>query len=495
MNLWIGNTPDGKPFYLPADLGDKKIALLAQSKKGKTYGLGCLLEELVKAQRPFIATDPASNLWGLRVLPDGTPSGLEVVVVGGPHADIPFDRDAGARMAELLLATPICAVIDLAYENTADVRRFMTAFAGRLMQSKPEIARVIVLEEAPELIPQNAFGIQAQNCKAAVAKLAIIGGNFNYGVIPACQRAATLDKNVLSQCEGLIVMGITHKKDRMTVREWMEAKDIDERAAAAFAELGSLAPGEAWYWNPGEDRFEKFTFRKRETLHPREMQKLGLKSSAVQLGDMHAFVAHAKRELAKTSVPVPPQLVTAAEDIKEMAQNPKLKRILKQANAGVANALAGAQATVKEHQDRISELALENGKLRTSVKTLTAQVQEEKGYRKAAEVALEGARKALRPQFEALAPLFEKPAKGAAPSPAAANGEHWEKWLTLAGKQGCRRMLETLLENRGKDFTYTQLGTMSNVSSKKSTFRNYISWMKRNDLITVDKKVVHLNEA
>ena len=103
-HLNIGIRDDGKPFTLPADLGDKKIAVLAQSKKGKTYGLGCILEEFAKAQRPFIATDPANNLWGLRVLPDGTPSGLKVVVIGGDHADIPFEKDAGERMAEALLA-------------------------------------------------------------------------------------------------------------------------------------------------------------------------------------------------------------------------------------------------------------------------------------------------------------------------------------------------------------------------------------------------------
>lgn len=218
--LTIGTKVGGGLMLLPSELTDKKIAMLAQSKKGKTYGLGVILEELTRAQRPWIATDPAHQLWGLRVRPDGSPSGLPIVVIGGPHGDLPFDKDAGERLAEALLATPICAVIDFAFESRGAVRHFMTAFANRLMRQKPEIPRVIVLEEAPVLIPQKAVG-NAKVCSAAVANLAIIGGNFGYGVIPATQRPATIDKDVLSQCEGLIVMGLTDVRDRKAVKDWI----------------------------------------------------------------------------------------------------------------------------------------------------------------------------------------------------------------------------------------------------------------------------------
>src|SRR5947207_8592370 len=128
-------------------------------------------------------------------------------------------------MAELLLSQPTCSVINVAFESGNATRKFMTDFAGRLMRSKPDVPPLVVLEECPVLIPQNAFGMQAQLCKSAVSKLATIGGNFGYGVLPACQRPATMDKDVLSQCDALIVMGITHKKDRTTVKDWMEAKD------------------------------------------------------------------------------------------------------------------------------------------------------------------------------------------------------------------------------------------------------------------------------
>lgn len=168
--LNVGSRADGRPFTLPADLGDRKLAVLAMSNVGKTYGLGVLLEELAAAHRPFIAVDPANNLWGLRARPDGTPSDLPVVVIGGPQADIPFNERAGDRLAEALLADPVCAVVDTAFETAGAVRRFMADFAGRLMRTRCTPERVIVLEECPVLIPQKAFGPQMQVCKAAVTR-------------------------------------------------------------------------------------------------------------------------------------------------------------------------------------------------------------------------------------------------------------------------------------------------------------------------------------
>lgn len=459
--LRVGTLENGDPFYLPADLGDKKIALLAQSKKGKTYGLGDILEELVKAHRPFIAMDPANNLYGLRVRPDGRPSGLEVVVIGGHQGDIPFDKDSGERIADALLATSICAVIDVAFESGGAVRKFMTDFSTRLMQTKPVIPRVIVLEECPTVIPQHAFGVQAQMCKAAVSKLAVIGGNFGYGVIPACQRPATMDKDVLSQCEALIVMGITHKKDRTTIKEWMEAKDISERVASCFEELGSLKPGEAWLWWPSEDRFDKFTFRKRETLHPREMQKLGLNASSVELGDVRRFVESLKAMVSRKVVAVqPPPGAARKEHRKE----------------GAPSAPA----------PQFTEIAAENFALKDRIKALEAENAALSGQRQWAVGEVQRLRDFLKPDLERAQKLVHLMSERNSPDD---NGHHvqlvnesdYEKWFDKASKKGAKAMLEVMLKERR--IKRSQLQTLSGVS--RATFFRGLSWMKTNHLVHV----------
>lgn len=461
--LNVGFLTNGKRFTLPEDLSDRKIALLAQSKKGKTYGLGDILEEMAERQRPFIVSDPADNLWGLRVLPDGRPSGLQVIVVGGPHGDLPFEKDQGERMAELLVSEPTCSVIDIAFEPRNAARKFMTDFSNRLMRSKPDVPPLVVLEECPILIPQKAMGA-VNVCKSAVSQLATIGGNYGYGILAACQRPATMDKDVLSQCDALIVMGITHKKDRTTVKEWMEAKDIEERVAGCFNELGALKPGEAWYWSPGEDRFEKFVFRKRRTLHPREMQKLGLKTASIRLGDMDTFVERAKRELTKTSVvpdpgprrrghrePEPPKhsLVKAAEFDKLLTEKERL------------------QHEVEELQDKVSS---------------------EQAARRDAENRLEVVRTYLKPQYESLQKLFDRMPTSSG------NGSvdrgSFKKWLDKAPKFGMKAMLEYLIENGSA--TRQQLATIAGIA--RTTSYGYVGWILRNQLAEDNGKEIVLRK-
>jgi hypothetical protein len=454
--LNIGTTLDGRKFTLPGDLSDRKIALLAQSKKGKTYGLGDILEELAVNNHPFIAGDPAQNLWGLRVLPDGRPSGLQVVVFGGPHGDLPFEKDQGDRLAELLVSEPTCAVIDVSFESGNASKKFWTDFAGRLMRIKPDVPPLVVLEEGSTLIPQNAIGMQSQLCKSAVSKVATIGGNFGYGVLVADQRPAKIDKDVLSQCDALIVMGITHKKDRTTIREWIEAKDVGDQAEQAFQKLGSLQPGEAWYWSPGEDRFEQFKFRKRRTLHPREMQRLGLKSGKIQLGELTAFVERAKRELTKT--------VSGPE------AGPR-RRVPHEPEPPKVSLVKAAE---------FDKLLTEKERLAGEVDDLRGKLSTEQSARRDAEGRLEAVRTYLKPQYESLQKLFDRlPVKGSA---GAVDPGSFAKWLDKAPKLGMKIMLEHLIENG--EATRQQLATIAGVA--KSTAYDYVKWILRNQLAQKD---------
>lgn len=471
-NLEIGTTPDGKPFTLPEDLGDKKFAFLAQSKKGKTYGLGDILEELTVAHRPWCAFDPANNLWGLRVLPDGSPSHLPIIVVGGDHGDLPLEKDAGERLAEAWLSEPSCIVFDLAFESKNVIRKFVTSYCNRIMQTRSTIERVIFFEEAPELVPQRASYSGIQVCKAAVDRVVRIGGNFGYGTWLVSQRSATLDKDVLSQCEALIVMGLTDTRDRKAVKEWMVAKDIDEKVSECFEELGSLKPGEAWLWWPAEDRFERFTFRPRRTLHPREMKRLGLKPGAVKLGDVRAFVDRLKKQLTRTQVTIP------ADD----------KTHFEKANdSGSPHSTDGDRVPVDPTE--LEELRRANVELLSKVIDVEKELRAERERAREAERRLEAVRARLKPEYEALQDLFADLAPAGAAAPGG-DREVWTPWLQKAGRRGCRRMLEVLIE-RG-ELTRNQLGTLSNVASTKSTFRNYLSWLKGNGLVETDGEKVRL---
>ncbi len=99
-------------------------------------------------------------------------------------------------------------------------------------------------------------------------------------------------------------------------------------------------------------------------------------------------------------------------------------------------------------------------------------------------------REQLKPQYDALRALFEElgtngKAGGSAHDPAV-----YTKFLERAGRAGCRRMLELLIE-RGQ-LTKNQLGTLASVPSTKRTFRTYMSWLRSNGLVDVDGDLVKL---
>lgn len=77
------------------------------------------------------------------------------------------------------------------------------------------------------------------------------------------------------------------------------------------------------------------------------------------------------------------------------------------------------------------------------------------------------------------------------PSEPAVSSAALGKWLERAGKRNaCRRMLETLIEHR--EVSRSQLGTLSIVSARGSSFRNSMGWLKKNGLISVKGDQVRL---
>jgi hypothetical protein len=249
---------------------------------------------------------------------------------------------------------------------------------------------------------------------------------------------------------------------------WIEAKDEDGRSLEAFNTLGSLEPGEAWLWWPSEDRFDKFKFRKRETLHPREMRKLGLKSSAVELGDMRSFVDAAKKELTKTIVGMPVL--------------PKAKRSAVVSVTSEAHALR-ALPPAQDHNlgDILRQKDAKIAELEHNLKTARISVDDSL-------TRLMAVRDYYRPQYEALKKLFE-----AMPTHAKASRvdrQKYEVWIKKAPRDGIRKMIEYLLENGSA--TVPQLGTIAGVSPRSTT--NYVSWIKRNRIAAMNGGKIVLNE-
>jgi len=273
INLGPGLTLNGE------DLIESAFAVLAKRGKGKSGLVKVLMEELVRASLPFVAFDPVGIMWGLRSSFDGSGPGLQVLVIGGRHADVAIDRRAGRDVAEAVVKANVSCVVDFSQEPKAAYREFVRDFCHTLFTVN-DTPRFVILEEADELVPQM-LRPDAAECFEAVERLVRRGRNQGIGVCMVTQRPAVISKNVLSQVDGIFVLGLVAPQDRKTIREWVEDKDQGDKMDAFMDGLKGLKTREAWFWasgGPFGERFERVRVKDFKTFHPDKthLRKLGL---------------------------------------------------------------------------------------------------------------------------------------------------------------------------------------------------------------------------
>lgn len=464
--LKIGKTlPNGKPFTLPLDAVAQTFACIGIRGSGKTTTVKRIAEQMCKAGLPWIAFDPVGVWWGLRANKDGSPSDLPVVVFGGKHGDIPIGKGDGKRVARAVVRENICAVIDVFRESKAFWRTFLADMCLELMELEPEEPRHIFIEEAPEFVPQKGRYDLTARTKEAVERLIRLGRNQGYGATLISQRSATVDKDVLSQCENLIVMRSTGRHDRKALQEWVDEKDEDG-TNISLEGLAQLQAGEAYFWSPAWlEQFDRVKIHEAETHHPGKTRKVGAaKAKPVTMGNVGDFVERLRGQL---------EFAEAEED----EAKPKSRGAAK-SSPSVERATAKAAVKATEGlKNQINDLTSEVTRLREENRRLKSVADRTS----AAEAALSNTRKALQPLYEGLHGLFAETPTNGAP---AVDMDVWDPWLAKAGKRGARKMLTILLEK--PELTKQQLATLSGVAMKGGTFRGYLSWLRSNGLIRTD---------
>lgn len=269
----------------------KTFAILAKRGAGKTYAAGVMAEEMASAGIPFVVFDPIDVWWGLRLAADGKEKGLPVVVFGQEHADIKLDRDMGRRIAQAVVRERVSCVISTFGLPKVAQRHLIAEFAEELLNINNE-PRHVFIEEAHEFVPQRVNAGMGKTF-SAVEALVTMGRNRGIGVTLINQRAATVNKDVLTQLDTLIALRNVGPQDRKALHEWVEAKSADGDFDKFMESLPSLPTGEAWVWSPEFLQvFEKIKIRKRETFHP-DREKLGHKfvMPTVDQVDIQGFIS------------------------------------------------------------------------------------------------------------------------------------------------------------------------------------------------------------
>lgn len=330
---------------LPLELVTESVGILAVKRAGKSHTAKKLVEQLHAAKQQVVVVDPKGDWWGLRSSADGKGPGIPIVILGGEHGDVPLEPGAGELVAKMVVEQRVSVLLDLAELRKHQVATFMTAFLETLYRLKAkELYRtplMLVIDEADAIAPQRPQKGEERMLGAA-EDIVRRGGQRGIGIVLVSQRAAVLNKNVLTQVGVLILLRTTGSQDIDAVDEWIKKHGQQEKREKVMASIAALPRGTAWVWAPGwpDERgiFRQVTVSPCDTFDSGATPKPGeqrVLPKTVADVDLVAF----RKEMAATIEKA------KAEDPRE------LRRQLAESRAEierlVAGQIAGTRATAK----------------------------------------------------------------------------------------------------------------------------------------------------
>lgn len=234
---------------LPINAVTQRFAFMGNIGSGKSYGASKLAEGMLDLGAQIVVLDCVGTWYGLRILPNGTPSGYDIPIFGGLYGDVPVEPAAGAMLADLIVERRISAIIDVSqFESDLSLQRFAREFMARFFFRKKQSRSAVHLfiEECQEFIPQNPMGEEAKTLHVFQRTLKL-GRNFGIGASLISQRPQEVAKKALNLSECLLAFQMNGSQERKAMQLWIEDKNLDANLAN---ELPSVAVGKPWIWSP-----------------------------------------------------------------------------------------------------------------------------------------------------------------------------------------------------------------------------------------------------
>jgi len=328
MKTTLHVSPD---LRLPLDLITETAAIIAKRGVGKTYTASVITEELLKAGGHVVAIDPVGVWWGLRASAEGEPAGgLQVLILGGSHGDLPLDAHAGRAVADLIVEERLSCVLDLSLMTQEEAARFLAPFLDRLYQIN-RLPLHLMVDEADSVAPQVP-GRGESPMLAAMDRIVRRGRARGLGVTLITQRPAVLSKNVLTQIELLITLRLTSPNDRKAIDGWIQAQGTEDERRAVMASLATLEVGEAWFWSPAWlGLLKRVHIRQRQTFDSSATPKVGQTLAAPRTlasVDLSALKERFSRALVAASENDPEQLRRRLDSLQQQLRERPLEHVV-----------------------------------------------------------------------------------------------------------------------------------------------------------------------
>jgi hypothetical protein len=266
----------GEGLQIPIEVAGQAVALVGIRGSGKTNTAGVIAEELLDRGQQIVVLDPTDAWWGLR-------SDYPVFIFGGPHGDLALNETDGKTLAEFVVQEKVPIILSLRHLRKGAQRRLIMEFCEELyhLKGKPEYREplTVFIDEAPQFVPQRVMGEMAR-LVGAVQDMILLGRNVGFGVVLISQRFATLNADVRTQADTVIVHRLPSPLDRKALTEWIEENATIAEQKEVLSSLAKLNTGEAWMWSPYFDLFKRAQIRPRKTFDSSAAPKQGAPARA-----------------------------------------------------------------------------------------------------------------------------------------------------------------------------------------------------------------------
>ncbi len=280
---------------LPSDAVTQTLVVYGGKGMGKTNFGTVLCEELAAAKLRFAVIDPMGVFWGLRHSDDGKGSGIEVLILGGRHGDIPIEPTAGAVVADLVADEDADVIIDISRKpdgtmwSIGERIRFVADYSARLYQRQGERCRPLmqIIDEAGRFAQEQVRhgDVDAARCLGAVATAVEEGRNVGLGVCLITQRSARMSKAVSELADCMIAFRTVGPRSVDAILDWFGEHVEKARWKELIEQLRSLPRGTALVVSPGWLGFEgQAQIRKRDTFDSSATPKVGQERRAAGKG-------------------------------------------------------------------------------------------------------------------------------------------------------------------------------------------------------------------
>lgn len=272
----------------------ERDAILASSGMGKSYLTGVLMEETLETGGLLCVIDPEGEHFTLA-------ERYPMMIVGGEHGNLPLEEDGIDLYIDTMLKHGFSAIFDLSDYIDFEQQQLYGVIVDKLFHAEQKYRRKIrlVVEEAQIYAPQRtAGGPNAKSAKKggmdpvlASQKIAKRGRKRAIDSLWATQRPASLNKDILSQCNRFWFGGITAEQDYKAIRPFLN------EAGISFADIKALQPGEFYIYGKGSTKLIRV--RKRHCKHAGATPEAGMTFHATSDSSMEKALSTLSNEINK----------------------------------------------------------------------------------------------------------------------------------------------------------------------------------------------------